>query len=520
MAATEHQPLPSMMADLERRRATGSLVVTSDGAVREILFTNGEIRAARSQLEQEKLGMWLVSRGKISEDDRALILLAQGGGGSPPLGHILVTKEFISQENLERELEELALTIVRRAAASVRPSCEFVDGGGEGQLDTLPNVDTPQIILLAAREFSDVDSIRLAIGSLDQSVRLSGTFKDLLDEIELTPTEGFLVSRLEGSPDLASLIRLSSLPEDQTYSTLYALVMSGTVVLGDGKGRTEDVPETTSPLDDTPPVILDEPSPTAGRDVEEQAEFSERQLEERRYIRKLSEAVTRVDHYRALGLRTDANPNEIKEAWKNIRERYDPEKRLPHLSDMAAHMERIVERGRAAYEVLSAYSARERYDAILDGMEQARAKVETRSRGEMQADARKELVEANFKRANELIKEDELYLAIQLLERACALDPRPDELIKLSRLLQRNPLWVNRALGCMRRAIEADPRHVPSWLELADFWRRRNHSERQRKSLERVLSIDPDNEQANRMYKELVGSRELQRLLRRARQMR
>jgi Tfp pilus assembly protein PilF len=130
------------------------------------------------------------------------------------------------------------------------------------------------------------------------------------------------------------------------------------------------------------------------------------------------------------------------------------------------------------------------------------------------------LVEANLKRANELIKEDELYLAIQLLEQACALEPRPAELIKLSRLLQRNPLWVNRALACMRRAIEADPRNVGAWLELAEFWRRRNHAERQRKSLERVLAIDPDNEQANQMYKDLAGNRELQRLLRRARSMR
>jgi tetratricopeptide (TPR) repeat protein len=133
--------------------------------------------------------------------------------------------------------------------------------------------------------------------------------------------------------------------------------------------------------------------------------------------------------------------------------------------------------------------------------------------------ARKTLVEANLKRADELIRDNELYLAIQLLERACALDPRPDELLKLARLLQRNPLWANRALACLRRAIEANPKHVESWLELADFWRRRNHVERQRKSLERALAVDPDNEAANRMYKELAGSRELQRLLRRARQM-
>ena len=187
---------------------------------------------------------------------------------------------------------------------------------------------------------------------------------------------------------------------------------------------------------------------------------------------------------------------------------------------MTAHLERIVERGRAAYEVLSHIRGRTRYDEILKSLAEDHRAIEDAEKAAIGAEARKELVEANLKRADELIKEDELYLAIQLLEQACALEPRPAELLKLARLLQRNPLWVNRALACMRRAIEADPKNVDAWLELADFWRLRNHAERQRKSLERVLAIEPDNERANKMYKNLAGNRELQRLLRRARSMR
>jgi len=42
----------------------------------------------------------------------------------------------------------------------------------------------------------------------------------------------------------------------------------------------------------------------------------------------------------------------------------------------------------------------------------------------------------------------------------------------------------------------------------------------QRRALERALAINPDNQKANQMYRDLAGNRELQRLLRRARQMR
>jgi tetratricopeptide (TPR) repeat protein len=246
-----------------------------------------------------------------------------------------------------------------------------------------------------------------------------------------------------------------------------------------------------------------------------QDDFTETQLEERRLILQRADDVTRVDHYEALGLEPGAKPSDVVEAWKQLETRYAPETSQPHLRDMEAHLARIIERGRVAYDVLSDRKARKRYDKILEAVEQSAA-------GETVAvdpKARLTLVEENLKRANELIKQNEFYLAIQLLEQACAIQPRPEELLKLARLLQRNPLWVNRALACMRRAIEEDPKRVDSWLELAEFWRRRRHLERQRKALERALVIDPDHETANKMYKDLAGNRELQRLLRRARQM-
>jgi len=291
--------------------------------------------------------------------------------------------------------------------------------------------------------------------------------------------------------------------------------LSGTVIVGDGS-QTEP-PEPATEEEAPPEEQVVEAAEEPGEDG---FDFTERQLEERRYILKLSEDVTKVDHYRALDLKPEANPGDIKESWEKIQNRFSAENPVSHLRDMTAHLERIVERGRAAYEVLSHFPTRARYDEILKSLAEDSKPVEDAEQAAVDAKARSALVEANLKRANELIREDELYLAIQLLEQACALEPRPAELLKLARLLQRNPLWVNRALACMRRAIEADPRNVDAWLELANFWRRRNHAERQRKSLERVLAIDPDNEKANKMYKDLAGSRELQRLLRRARSMR
>jgi Tfp pilus assembly protein PilF len=133
------------------------------------------------------------------------------------------------------------------------------------------------------------------------------------------------------------------------------------------------------------------------------------------------------------------------------------------------------------------------------------------------ARAREEMVKANITRADQLIATGETYLAIQLLEQACALDPQPAQLLKLAKLQMKNPLWIGRALERLRIAVEVDPTFVDGWLEIANFWKTRGHTERQRKALERAVGADPWNETATEMYKKLAGSRELERLLRRVR---
>jgi tetratricopeptide (TPR) repeat protein len=172
--------------------------------------------------------------------------------------------------------------------------------------------------------------------------------------------------------------------------------------------------------------------------------------------------------------------------------------------------------------VLSDWRSRERYDKILHEVQKERELLAQEDTGRVAADAgaRSAVVEANVKRADELVREGEFYLAIQLLEHACKLDPRPAELVKLAQLLLRNPLWTNRALAAMRRAIEVNPEYVEAWLELALFWRRRRNQERERKALEKALAAEPDNPRAKQMYKELAGKRELERLLRRVQQQR
>lgn len=501
---------PDHMARFAAERATGTLASATEHIRREVLFVNGEIRAARSSAEDEKLGLWLVDRGLISEDDRALSLLSQGRDSAPPLGHVLVERGSLDTGDLERELQELTLAIVRRASAEPAVFYEFLAGESPDQPDTLPNLFTAQIILIAARACDDHRAKLHALGSLERRVWRSREFAHLLQDFNLTPTEGFLLSRLEGTRTISDLFQVSALPDEQAIATLYPLIVAGVVATGDEAPR--PARQRSRPA---------EPQAKGPRPVDE-GSLNTIQRQERHNIRRLAEECRRVDHYGALGIAVGADRDEINRAMQRIRERYGPDRvKESYLRDLGTELEAIRERALEAHQVLSDWKSRDRYDRILQDVQHERERLsQTDGRAETDPKARGAVVEANVKRADELIREGEFYLAIQLLEHACKLDPRPAELVKLAQLLLRNPLWTNRALGCMRRAIEVDPDYVEAWLELALFWRRRRNQERERKALEKALAAAPDNARAKQMYKELVGKRELERLLRRAQQQR
>jgi curved DNA-binding protein CbpA len=225
-----------------------------------------------------------------------------------------------------------------------------------------------------------------------------------------------------------------------------------------------------------------------------------------------------VDHYRALGLQPEVKGEDIEKAFKKIRSRYSTNRISdPHLMDQRANLAAIVDRAREAYELLSDPRSRRRYDKVLETVRQEQQEANLPKAPKTDPEARLAVVEANIQHADTLISTGETYLAIQLLEQACALDPRPMELLKLAKLQMRNPLWIGRALDRLRVAVELNPTFVEGWIELAKFWRARGHSERQRKAIERALGADPWNETASEMYRKLAGSRELERLLKRVR---
>ncbi len=503
---TSETPFTEHLASVVRTDASGTLVTTCDGVERTFIFENGKLNAVRSSEESEKIGSWLVSRGVISDGHRALALLSQSGSGSTKIGELLVGKNRIDEETLRDEIRKLWLAIAHRAAEGQNTKCQFNEEDFEDHTNPLTSLTPTKLLLVASRAYDNPEEKLLALGSLDQSVWPAASITTLLAEINLTPTEGFLLSRLTSTETIKNMVRISSLPENTVINALYTLQMIGAINTGP---TPLPVPSKKKPSSISTRKI------TSKKPTVDESSLTEAQLAERISIKEAAEEVNRLDHYSALGITNSATHEEIEQALKaQIRRFSAARQREAHLADLKDQFKAIIDRSREAHELLSHPKSRRRYDRVVASVEEDEKHMDGQTvKKDTDPGARKAIVEANFTRARELAAEGEIHLAIKLLDHACKLEPRPSELVNLARLLVRNPQWANRAVDHLQRATEIDPFYVDAWIELAEHWRRRSHGGRQRLALERALRSDPENERAQSMYRFLCGKKELQRFL-------
>lgn len=493
--------LPEILSRLSSEKKTGKLTVESTVGSRDFLFVDGELRAARSSSENEKLGSWLVSQRVLSEARKQGALLIQEGSDSPPLGHMLVSKGVIDAESLERHLQNLAVAILERATSENRRRCSFEDGLTDGQLDTLPNLSTPQLILISTRAMPGSGSQRKALGDLEQMVTRNGPLDAIVQEFSLSVPESVFLGKLHRSQTLSRLKMISGLGNDSFFATAYSLKVTGLISFSARPQRQAsiDVPTTA----------------TRSHKVDSQASATNI-ASDRSEILRLSSNAKNMNYYAFFNINPQASYQEIFDAWDAYRQRFDPARSSEdQLSDLGNELKIVFEYAKEAYEKLSSPVERPRYDRILrTAVETGVASTSSFVPGTTAPQrARESLVRENLKQVDRLVRAGDNFQAVKLLEQVCDLDPKPAHLVKLAQLMLLNPRWATRALEKLRRAVEIDPTFVDGWLAVAEYWRGQKNKERERKALEQALGAFPGHGKAATLYRSLVGGQELSRFL-------
>lgn len=180
-------PLHDVLQWLANGRHTGTLVVT-DGAVEKSLYLkDGAILSCTSSDPKEFLGHYLVSRGVIDESELAEAVAEQERSGGL-LGTILVEQGAVAADKLEQTLKVKAQESIYELFSWVGGEFYFID-------NVLPEYD---IVPIA---------------------------------INVTPEQGFILSRIDGRIDVRSIVQISPLPEVDALLVLRGLIEAGHIGL-------------------------------------------------------------------------------------------------------------------------------------------------------------------------------------------------------------------------------------------------------------------------------------------------
>jgi hypothetical protein len=217
--------LHELLSSISRSKETGTLNFHDMGRWKAIYFKEGQIIFATSNIPDDRLGEYLIKKGRITV--RQFLEGSKLVRPGKRFGAVLVEENILSSDELLAALQGHVEEIVYSLFDWVRGEYEFVikDLSAEGPI-TL-NLNTEDVILEGIRRIDDFTRIYTGLGSMDRVLRLSDSADNLMYRLELDSDESQILSLVNGTLSLEQILALSFLPNFETLRILYALVAVG-----------------------------------------------------------------------------------------------------------------------------------------------------------------------------------------------------------------------------------------------------------------------------------------------------
>jgi hypothetical protein len=192
-------------------------LVDDERTVEEIRLQthSSEFHVCRVLYRQWQEGRLKVVKPRLRDATGAVPTLAAApGGGGPPTAASLVeaARGFLTQERFDAALRHL------RAARSLEPENQAVGD------------------LLSQTEKNIRDAVESSGVTLSSIPQLAVSFEQLTSS-KISPQEGFMLTRINGSYDIQSILKITPMPQLDALLVFWKLSKEGYVTLKRGKGR-------------------------------------------------------------------------------------------------------------------------------------------------------------------------------------------------------------------------------------------------------------------------------------------
>ena len=504
--------LPNVLRELYVGRKTGVLRFTQGAARRNVRFVKGSIVHAASEAPEEHLGEVLVRLGRLTraDVDRAGETVERE---HKRLGAVLMEMGVFSKDQLE---DALALhaheLLIRIFEAASEGSYEFEAAESEvAQGEFTLKLSTGEIILDAVRRVRDPDVVRYALGDIDRVLALSSDPLLRFQRITLSPSDGYILSRIDGTLSAREVMQMLALPAEEVQRSLFGLLCTGVVeqAAGPPKAPPKAVPLRPRPADrpeprpapPPPPIVAPAPPPAA-------REPSADTQAKRREIVEAYETLKAKSHFEALGVERSATDAQVKEAYFRLAKRFHPDTHHdPNMADLRDKLESVFIRLGEAYEVLRSPRSRAAYESDLASRSPRPPAADARPAAPAPAAAPPPAVPPldpavaaqSARRAEKLMEQEKYWDAIQLLEAAVpVLEAKPKQRARLAlaRAYTKNPNWVHQAEETLHEVVKDDPKNVDAYFALGRLYKAGGLRSRSVSMFRKVLELKPENEEA------------------------
>ncbi len=213
--------------------------------------------------------------------------------------------------------------------------------------------------------------------------------------------------------------------------------------------------------------------------------------EHRHKIAELVGTVGSMTHYELLDVG-------FHDTEQRVHEAYDQLARAVHPVHAAAigfegreeTMRLLFERATVAYLTLADPERRVEYN------QGAGIDANTMPSGNQRNQEQREVAEANFRRALDLVENEEFHFALELTRQAIRADPRAEYFALLGRIQAQNPMWLEQASESYRQALRRDPQNGDFRVAMGQLMEQAGELHRARVHYRAALQLAPDNADA------------------------
>jgi serine/threonine protein kinase/curved DNA-binding protein CbpA len=478
-----------LIREVYSTRGTGILHFQREGAAKRLYFKKGNVVFANSDVNEDRLGEFLIRAGEIDRAtfDRVSEEMRRTG---QRFGATLVETGGVSAEKLAelvgRQVQEIIQSVFDWESGTY--AFEILERPVEE--DITVELSTAELILLGVRAMRSLEHIRSALAPLDRVLRLTENPLLLYQKMTLTPSEGYVLSRVDGSTTIAEIASISPLGEDETLRCVYALASAGVVELvSRGQPATSRLqPPIAREEPPSAPAAPAKPNPQepAGAPAPADAFLAE--------VAAKHASLETADFYELLEVSPGASDEEIRKAYYGLAKKYHPDRHhQPHLREVHGLLEELFAKITAAYQELSDAVLRRRYDGSRH--QRARAAAEQGAASAQAYTAPPEVIaERHFQQGYTHFERMEYFDAIQCLRECVRMIPGEPRYHKmLARALSKNPHWRKEAEEHFMVALKANEFDVECLLGLAENYEAAGLHTRAANVYERILAYDPDN---------------------------